>query len=57
MAIYCADADEARYWADEGADLVNPSSDSSLLLTGGRGQVAHILGDAAPDFSGQPRAY
>lgn len=57
MGIYCADADEAKYWADEGADMVNPSSDSSLLLTGGRGQVAHILGDKAPDLSGQPRAY
>lgn len=57
MAIYCADADEARYWADEGADMVNPSSDSGLLLTGGRGQVAHILGDRAPDVSGQRAAY
>lgn len=57
MAIYCADADEARYWADQGADLVNPSSDSALLLTGGRGQVAHILGDRAPDSSGMPQAY
>lgn len=57
MAIYCADADEARYWAEQGADMVNPSSDSGLLLTGGRGQVAHILGDRAPDLRGQPRAY
>ncbi|SDB80190.1 4-hydroxy-2-oxoheptanedioate aldolase [Raineyella antarctica] len=57
MAIYCADADEARYWAAEGADLVNPSSDSGLLLTGGREQVAHILGDKAPDRTGEPKAY
>ena len=57
MAIYCADADEAKYWADEGADMVNPSSDSGLLLSGGRAQVAHILGDRAPDLSGAPRAY
>lgn len=57
MAIYCADADEAKYWADEGADMVNPSSDSGLLLTAGREQVAHILGDKAPDLTGQPRAY
>lgn len=57
MAIYCADADEAKYWADEGADMVNPSSDSGLLLTAGREQVAHILGDKAPDLTGQPKAY
>lgn len=57
MAIYCADADEAKYWADEGADMVNPSSDSGLLLTAGRAQVAHILGDRAPDTAGMPRAY
>lgn len=57
MAIYCADADEAKYWAGEGADLVNPSSDSGLVLTAGRGQVSHILGEQAPDLTGAPKAY
>lgn len=57
MAIYCADVEEAAYWAGEGADMVNPSSDSGLLLTAGREQVARILGDRAPDQSGQPKAY
>lgn len=57
MAIYCSNADEAKYWVDAGADMVNPSSDSGLILNAGRDQVSHILGDKAPDFSGQPKAY
>lgn len=57
MAIYCANAQEAKYWVDAGADMVNPSSDSGLILNAGRDQVSHILGDKAPDFSGQPKGY
>jgi 4-hydroxy-2-oxoheptanedioate aldolase len=51
--LFCADGEEAAYWADAGFDLVTPGNDVSLLRSGAAARIAAVRSPAGSVPSGR----